>query len=94
MAKKTCRNRITLVERPEHRAIAEEEMRFDVLFDDEKFSELYFNTRGFQATHGLPCPSTDGEGRVTHLQMGERSLGTFKREIAKLNREWKQLEGC
>ena len=53
--------------------------RFDVLLNGAKFSELSFNMRGYIGY--LPTP-TGGK-----LDIGERSITAFRREIAILNRE-------
>lgn len=76
---------IQLVENRRAMAICEDTPRYDVIFRGSIFSQLYFNTRGYCGT--LPFPNEDGTvGKIT---IGERSLSEYKKEIAKLNKEWK-----
>lgn len=76
---------IQLVENRRAMAICETTPRYDVIFRGEKFDQLYFNTRGYCGR--LPCPNEDGT--VGGLTIGERSISEYKKEVAKLNKEWK-----
>jgi hypothetical protein len=53
--------------------------RYDVLLNGQKVGQLYFNMRGYRGD--LPLP--DG----TKLDIGEKSISAFKREVALINRE-------
>jgi hypothetical protein len=53
--------------------------RYDVLVDGKLFAQLYFNMKGYVGT--LPLP--DG----SRLDIGERSITEYRKEVAKLNRE-------
>lgn len=65
----------------------ENEPRYMIMFQGKPWGELYFNMRGYVAEHGIPVPSSLGDG-TGHLDIGERSLSVFKSEISKANREW------
>lgn len=56
--------------------------RYDVMLFGRKVDQLYFNMRGYVGY--LPTP--DGK----KLDIGEHGIGVFKKEVAKLNREFKQ----
>jgi hypothetical protein len=75
--------KITLRETRVGCAICETTPRYDVLVNNIKVDQLYFNTRGYIGY--LPTP--DGK----KLDIGERSISAFRREVAKINREAKQI---
>jgi hypothetical protein len=74
------KNAIELVENLRARAICETTPRFDVMLHGQKVDQLYYNMRGYVGY--LPTP--DG-GR---LDIGEKSISAFRREVAVLNREF------
>ena len=76
--------KITLRPAPHKRAMLERKMRYDILLDGKFFDTLTFNMRGYIGY--LPYPA--GE----KFYLGERPLGEYRREIAKLNREFKNAE--
>ncbi len=76
---------IQLVENRRAMAICETTPRYDVIFRGEKFDQLYFNTRGYCGL--LPCLREDGT--VGRLDIGEVSISAYKKEVARLNKEWK-----
>jgi hypothetical protein len=47
--------------------------------------------RGYVAAKGIPVPSSRRPGEAAGLDIGERSINIFKKEIAKANREWAEL---
>jgi len=57
----------------------ETKMRYDVVLNGQVVGDLYFNMTGYVGY--LPTP----EGRK--LDIGERGISAFRREIAALNRE-------
>ncbi|GMU20578.1 MAG: hypothetical protein AMXMBFR13_06750 [Phycisphaerae bacterium] len=61
-------------------AIAESTPRYDVLLHGQKVGQLYFNMTGYVGT--LPLPG----GRKLH--MPESGISVYRREVARLNREW------
>ena len=63
--------------------VCETKPRYDVLFNGKLFDQLWFNMTGYVGY--LPCP--DG-GRLT---IGECSISEYRREVAKLNREFKSI---
>jgi hypothetical protein len=71
---------ITLVETWEGCAILESHSRYHVLLHDKRVGELYFNLRGYVGT--LPTPTG------THLCIGERGIGAYRKAVAQLNKEW------
>lgn len=64
-------------------AMLETTPRYDVEFRGQIVGQLYYNCRGYVG--GLPCP--DG-GNVS---IGERPISEYRREVARLNREWKAV---
>jgi hypothetical protein len=60
--------------------IIEVEDRYDVLLRGVKVGQLYFNMRGYVGA--LPTP----DGGL--LDIGERSIAKYRREVAALNREF------
>jgi hypothetical protein len=74
------KNSIELVENLRARAICETTPRYDVMLHGQRFTQLYYNMRGYVGY--LPTP--DG-GR---LDIGEKSISVFRREVAALNREF------
>jgi hypothetical protein len=75
--------RVTLEERPRRMAMLETKMRYVVMLDGKEFSELYWNTRGYQGY--LPSPRPDGT--FGNLNIGEVGISAYRREIAAINRE-------
>jgi hypothetical protein len=71
--------RVTIEERPRRMAMLETKMVYAVMLDGKEFSELYWNMRGYVGY--IP---TVGGGR---LNIGERSLSNYRREVAEANRE-------
>jgi hypothetical protein len=74
------KKRIELREASRKRSICETKMRYEVYLDGKFFSDLYFNMRGYVGY--LPTP----EG--LNLDIGERGITAFKKEIASLNKEF------
>jgi hypothetical protein len=76
-------HKITFREAPKKRAMLEKEMVYDIMLNGEfTGKELRFNCRGYIGY--LPLPGG------TLLDIGERSFAQFKKEAAKLAREFKQ----
>jgi len=71
-------------------AVLEDHPRYDVLFRGKLYSTLYFNLRGYVGN--LPAPYPDKPGRAS-LSIGERSIGAYRKEVARLNREWAARPG-
>ncbi len=71
---------IELVETRRGCAILETHPRCEIRLNGKRWGELYFNMRGYVGY--LPQPS----GLV--LDIGERGISAFRKEVAKLNREW------
>lgn len=67
----------------------EREDRYDVIFKGEKYTQLYFNTRGYVGN--LPAPHPERPGDTIGFNVGERSIAAYKREVGRLNREWAEL---
>ena len=81
---------IELIETREGCAIAEERPRYIVMFRGSKFGELYFNMRGYTGCD-LPCPGSTPNTPAS-LYVGERAISAYRREIARLNREWAKID--
>ena len=73
---------IRLIETKRGQAILERTPRYDVMLNGELYGQLYFNMTGYTGCY-LPTPS----GIPLHI--GEQSIAGIRREIARLNREWK-----
>ena len=73
---------IVLVKTRQGCVMCETEPRYDVLLHGQKVEQLYYNMRGYVGY--LPTP------RGTSLDIGERGITAFKREVSLLNREWAQ----
>jgi hypothetical protein len=69
----------------------ETKSRYMLEFQGKPWGQLYYNMRGYVAERGIPIPSSDGEGRVVGLDIGEKSLSAFKREIGRANKDWSAL---
>lgn len=63
-------------------AVCERQDRYDVLLFGKLVGQLYYNLRGYVGT--LPTPSGHS------LVFGEAGIATFKREAARLNREFSE----
>ncbi len=74
---------ITLVETRRGCEMMESTPRFDVMFRGEKFDQLSFNMTGYVGY----LPSVQPDGRVLNLNIGERGIGAYRKEVAALNKE-------
>ena len=72
---------IELVETRQGCAVMERQPRYQVMLHGVEWGELYYNMRGYVGT--LPLPN----GR--QLSLGERAISAFRKEVARLNREWR-----
>ena len=72
------RFRITLEQRP-GRHLLERQPRYAVLVNGAQQGELYYNMRGYQGY----LPTVHG----SRLDIGERGISAFRREVTLLNRE-------
>ena len=78
---------IELVETRRNCAMLERTPRYAVMFNGKEWDELYFNTRGYVGY--LPAPNdAGGEMSVISLNIGEKAIGAYRKEVAALNREW------
>jgi hypothetical protein len=75
------RFRITLEQRP-GRHLLERQPRYAVLVNGAQQGELYYNMRGYQGY----LPTVHG----SKLDIGERGISAFRREVTLLNREAEQ----
>lgn len=71
---------IELVETRRDNAICETRPRYDVMLHGKKVGQLYWNMRGFVGD--LPTPSGSS------LWMPEGGISLFRKEAARLNREF------
>jgi predicted RNA-binding Zn-ribbon protein involved in translation (DUF1610 family) len=62
--------------------------RFMITLHGAGWGELYYYQRGYRAEYGIPVPSSTARDGVTSLDIGERSLSEYKREIEIANHEW------
>jgi hypothetical protein len=77
---------IELIETREGCAILEETPRYIVMFRGHRHGELYFNMTGYTGVY-LPCPGPE-PGKPLPLDIGERPISVYRREVARLNRAW------
>lgn len=81
---------IELIETREGCAILESTPRYIVMFRGRKYGELYFNLRGY-AGCCLPSPGLRSDGPVP-FHIGEKSISAYRKEIAKFNRSWAEID--
>lgn len=81
---------IQLIETREGCAILEETPRYIVMFRGRKHCELHFNMTGYTGGY-LPAPGST-PGTVAALDVGEKSIAAYRREVARLNREWAKVD--
>jgi hypothetical protein len=76
------RTAVRLVETSRGRHVLETTKRYRVTLYGEDRGELYFNIRGYVGT--LPLPGGQS------IDIGERPLSEFRREVARINREFRE----
>ena len=81
---------IELIETREGCAIAETTPRFIVMFRGSKFGELYFNMTGYTGGD-LPAPGSKPDSPMP-LYIGEKSIAAYRKAVARLNREWAEID--
>jgi hypothetical protein len=81
---------IELIETREGCAIFEKTPRYIVMFRGRKHCELYFNMTGYTGGN-LPCPGADA-GTPASLHVGEKAISAYRKEVARLNREWAAID--
>jgi len=65
---------------------------YNVMLHGNFHGDLYFNMTGYTGCY-LPLPPTaERNGKIGHLDIGERSIGVYRKKIASLNREWQRWE--
>lgn len=83
---------ITLVKTRKGCQILEREDRYHVMLHGKFHGELYFNMTGYTGCY-LPLPPTpERNGKIGNLDIGECGISAYKKEIAKLNKEWADYE--
>jgi hypothetical protein len=79
---------ITLIETRKGCACCETTPRYHVMLNGKFHGELYFNMTGYTGCY-LPLPPTaERNGKIGNLDIGERGISAYKKEIALLNKEW------
>ena len=81
--------KITLIETRKGCAILERTPRYHVMFDGKFYGELYYNMTGYVGY--LPSPKEDGT--IIPMNIGECGISAFRKEVARLNKEWKAFNG-
>lgn len=81
---------IVLVQTRRGCQMMEKEDRYDVMFNGELFDQLYFNMRGYVGY--LPSPPDTPGGKPMKMNIGEKGISAFKKEVANLNKEWAALK--
>lgn len=70
---------VKLVETRRGCAMMERTTRYDVVLNDQRIGQLSYNMRGYIGY--LPLPGG------AKLDIGERPIGAFRKEVARINRE-------
>jgi len=70
----------------------EKQDKFMIRFNGKDWGKLYFNMRGYVAERGIPVPTDEDNPKPIGLDIGEKGLSAFKREISKANREWAAMD--
>ncbi|MDO8415253.1 MAG: hypothetical protein Q7S87_03460 [Agitococcus sp.] len=70
---------ITMKSDPKRRQMLEKEARYVLSVNGTEYGELYYNMRGYVGY--IPLPNGHG------LDIGEKGISVFKKEIAAINRE-------
>lgn len=80
---------VQIVETRRGMAFMETKPRYDVMLNGKLFLQLYFNMRGYAGYLPVP-PSADSENqnRPTCLQVGEKGISAYKKELGRVNKEW------
>ncbi len=81
---------IELIETRSGCSILETTPRYVVMFRGRKFGELYFNMTGYTGSY-LPCPGSNRDSPAS-LHVGERSISAYRKEVARLNRQWAAID--
>jgi hypothetical protein len=81
---------IELIETRQGCAILETTPRYIIMFRGTRFGELCFNMTGYTGSY-LPAPK-DNSSTVIALDVGERAISAYRREIARLNRQWAEID--
>ena len=81
---------IELIQTRKGCAICEETPRYIIMFRGQQFGELYFNMTGYTGGD-LPC-SGSKPGTSVPLHIGEKSIAAYRKEVARLNREWAEID--
>lgn len=83
-------NPVRLLENKRACQMFEATPRWDVILLDKPFFQCYFNMRGYVGYLPVP-PREENENKVIALNFGEVGITTLKREVAQINREWKEF---
>ena len=81
---------IELVETREGCAMLEHTPRYIVMFRGQRYSDLYFNMTGYTGGN-LPSLESNSDAPVP-LHLGEKAISAYRREVARLNREWAEID--
>jgi hypothetical protein len=81
---------IELIETRKGCAMLETTPRYIVMFRGQRFSELYFNMIGYTGGD-LPAPGSKPDSPMPYY-IGERSITAYRKAIARLNREWAEID--
>lgn len=73
--------KLALVETRRGCAMMEQQPRFDVMLNGVTVGQLHYNMTGYRGSLPTPC------GRS--LDIGERPISAFRKEVARLNQEAK-----
>ncbi len=77
-----CRKRVKLVEKPKYHYGANPD--YEILLDGDYYGDVFFNMTGYVG--GISVPGS--EGNIASLDIGERGISAYKKEIARANREF------
>ena len=60
------------------------------MFRGRNYGELYFNMTGYTGSY-LPCPGAT-PGTPAPLHIGEKAISAYRKEVARLNRQWADID--
>ena len=61
------------------------------MFRGNRYSELYFNMTGYTGGD-LPCSWVETRHTRSPLTLARESISAYRKEVARLNREWAEID--
>ena len=64
---------------------------YKLKFRGEDWGTVYFNMTGYVVEYGIPVPHSKRKNAIIPFSINEGSISSVKKEIARANKEWKEL---